>query len=307
MQYVRYLNFDDPTDNIYATTKMLGHHGGEISYAYLSGTIFVWDPIEKLIPILGIVGLSVNRLHPLENGTMHQLGKELCYYTELHSGNIIESWFNTYNQRECEILPVRNHLMNVHWTDSAPSVRLGDHHTTEDEMNAEVMHKKQDGAPSPMVLPWAFHGDIATVTLDAMMKYPNPINRDEFPEAWSGETINANEHMTFFTSLSDLQNHHCLSASYTMVLTRIGRFLPWMLMGTDSRRLFYRSHAWKLMDGIDGFPRFFLDHVEKHDSDFLTPPTEWTDERAVTSQEMYARIMRQKSHANTSNSGDNIL
>jgi|GEM_PF-5506042 len=291
------LDFSNYSDNIYAMTKMLGHLGGKTSYGYYTGQLFAWNQTERTKPLVGMIGLGVNRLEEMPDGSIRQLGKELCYYTDLDTGEIIERWHNPITDKVVETFHVRNHAMNMRWTTTVPEVTLGTHHQTKDAMNDSVGGEKTKGKHAIHLLPWQAFGDIVTVSLDVMLKYPNPLSREEFSEEWSGETVNPSEHMCFYTSLSQLEDRDCLSADYKMVLTRLGVWLPWMKMGQLPGHLFYRAHAWKLKNGIEDIPKVFLEYAQEHDPEFLEAPENWTDEKAVSTWEVYANAKRQSAQA----------
>ncbi len=288
---VKTLDFNSPDDNIYSVTKMLGHRGGLTSYGYYTGTLFAWHPTEKVVPLLAVEGVGVNRLDILADGSVRQLGKELVYYEDLKSREVLDSWHNPYIEKQVEVFQVRNDVMNIHWTREVPAVTLGVHHQTRDRLNDKIDGvERAQSAVVPFRLPWDVFGDVVVVSLDVMLRYPNALPPAEWPEESSGATVNPAEHMTFKLSLTDLQDDALLSAPYSMHLTSLRPWLPWMRMGQRVGHVYHRAQVWKISD-LAELPNRFREHIENHDPEYLVPPTTWTPRRAVSTWEQYAHVM----------------
>jgi hypothetical protein len=278
------LNLDDPGDNRVAITKLLSDRSGEVVYAGHTGTMYAWFPDRRIQPLLQAVGFITNRSQVLEDGTVLHLQREVAYYADLHSGEILTEWDNPLTGQPNLLHDVVVPRMNVRWTTSMPVIRFGDHHDGGDTLNAE-----QSTAVDtvPLRLPWTVTGDLVTLTLDAMMHYPNPLPPLQWPRESTGDMINPSEHYTYFTSLAVLEDPEVTSAPFHMTITRVSPWLPWMLMGTTPGHLMIVSQGYKLASIDDLDPRVRA-HTQQHHPDNLHPPDTFEDAPNVTSWERYA-------------------
>jgi len=47
----------------------------------------------------------------------------------------------------------------------------------------------------------------------------------------------------------------------------------------------------KLMDGPEELPRSILDYIEKHNSEYLTAPTEWNGPQMTSSAQVFKEMI----------------
>ncbi len=277
------LDFTKPEDNLYAFPKLFSRLDGEINFGTYRGVCFGQVPDRPLLPLFGLLGLGVSRAVHRPDGRIEILLKELAFYTDLQTGQVLDTWKNPYNDgEEVEVYHVYNDPQNSLWGLTMPKTQVGGHHQVE--------------APSaPLLLPFQVEGDDVQMTLDLILHYPNLLDPARWPRESVSETTWASEHWTFFASLADLEDRALPSAPYRMQMERLSQWLPWMLMGRSRTRsaphpgfMFGRATARKCARGLDDLPNVLRDHAEKHHPEFLEPPAAYSEPN-VSSLETFAR------------------
>jgi len=277
------LDFSKPEDNLYAFPKLFSRLDGEPNFGVYQGVCFGQVPDQALTPLFGLLGFGVNQTWRRPDGRIEIRLKELAFYTDLASGEILRTWKNPYNDgEEVEVYHVANDPQNSLWGTTMPRIQVGDH--------AEAQSPTE-----PLLLPWQVDGDDVSMTLDLILKYPNVLEPQRWPRESVSDTTWASEHWTFFAKLSDLEDRDLPSAPYRMQMERVSQWLPWMLMGQSRTRsephpgfMFGRATARKCRRGVDDLPRILRDHAERHYPAFLSPPAAWSEPN-VSSVETFAR------------------
>lgn len=277
------LDFSKPEDNRYAFPKLFSRLDGKPNFGVYQGVCFGQVPDRALQPLFGLLGFGVSQTSERADGSIEVRLKELAFYTDLASGEILRTWKNPYNDgEEVEVYHVANDPQNSVWSTTMPKVQVGVHHEVE--------------APrAPLILPWQVDGDDVTMTMDLILSYPNLLKPEYWPRESVSETAWASEHWTFFAKLADLEDRDLPSAPYRMQMERLSQWLPWMLMGKSARReaphpgfMFGRATAKKCARGIDDLPRVLRERAERDHPDFLEPPKSFTEPN-VSSLETFAR------------------
>ena len=269
-------NFDpsNPVDNMNAFVRCLGDSSGERDAVnWYKGSIYSVIGDEKANTLLfGFEGFSVCRTIPQADGTYMNLQREVLYYTDPRTGEILETWTNPFTNEEVKVVPVYNDPVNSRYAPKF-SQKFGDG-------GEEVSF--------PFVLPWTFMGDVAMTAFDVNASWKNILTPDVWPRESSGERVRVCETLTMYISVEDLDNPEMTALPYNGAWQRMSPWCPWMLMGNEPGHLFYRSHYRKLPGGIDELPEHIRSYTEKMYPDYLTAPTEWTEPN-LTSFETYAR------------------
>jgi len=264
----------NPIDNMNAFVRLLGDASGERdSINWYKGAIFsVIGDEEANKLLLGFEGFSACRTLPQADGTFMNLQREVLFYTDPYTGQILDSWKNPLTQEEVAVVHVYNDPVNSTYAPQFTQ-KFGD---------------EGEAATFPFILPWTFMGDTAMTVFDVNASWKNVLTPDRWPRESSGERVRVCETLTMFLDKKDLDDTSRTSIAYNGAWQRMSPWCPWMLMGQKPGHLFYRSHYRKLLGGIAELPEHLRNYTQQHFPDYLTAPTEWTEPN-LTSFETYAR------------------
>lgn len=230
------------------------------------GTLFADFPDAAPRPILGFEGYNVCRMLPTEDGGWQFVSREVTYYTDLVSGEIIEHWANPFTGETVEVLQVAND----------PVSHVYPPPTARDYSR----------------FPWLEMQGTVMLTLDIPLDYPNPLQPDAWPAESSGERYRASEHFMFFARRADIDDRTRKSIPLTYGWARTGPWLPWMRMGQRPGGLIYSAQGKKLEGGFDALPEHVRAYTLEHFPQFRSAPdrfyqpneTSWTWYRKVHEQ-----------------------
>ena len=293
-----------PAHNLYAFAKTWGTLGDEPEYGVFHGTMFAWIEGRKLMPMFGYHGTGVTKCRFLDSGSMQMRGKETGYFTDLATGEPIDTWDNPFTGETVEVYHFLNDRIGGELTHEMPVLTVGDHHDEGSLMNDSSSAVPASGA-IPFVLPWQVYGDEVLLEWDYAHDYPNPVDPVRFPRSSTGDRINPSEHFTIYTSLSELADTSLPSAHFRAGFSRLSPMWPWMRMGGVSLGtresaglpgtgevgsvMFGRLFSRTTRRGLDDIPRPLLRRIERDCPDYLELPTDWDMGPILSTWEAYAR------------------
>lgn len=294
----RGLDLGEPVHNLYAFGKTWGTFGAEPVIGTFHGTMYGWVEGERLRPLFGYAGTGVTlcRLEVGDDGPVLLMrGKETGFFTDLATGEPIDTWDNPWTGERVEVFHFLNDRIGGRLTTELPVLTVGDHHDEGTRMNDDGAQPPQ--AP-PFVLPWQVYGDEALLEWDYAHAYPNPVDPVRFPRASTGARINPSEHFTIYTSYAELADPTLPSAHFRAGFSRVSPWWPWMRMGgvtfetpsgssqgVMTGRLFSRS----CRRGPDDLPPPVLRAVQERAPGYLDAPTDWDLGPILSTWEAYAR------------------
>lgn len=284
------LDFNDPKDNLYAFGKLWAGYGDEPVYSAFHGLMFGMVGDQRLKPLFGYTGFGIFQAKLLENGNVRLRGKEVGYFTEPASGDILDTWDNPYTGETVEVFNFLNDRIRGELTPEMPRFQFGDDADTPTLMNDGTALVREDGSV-PFILPWQVYGNQVSLAWDYTHRYRNPVVADKWPKASTGDYINPSEHFTFACDLAELEDRDNPSARYHCGFSRLSPWWPWMRMGQSGVEgvLFGRMHSHKSCAGFTDIPPKVLDYTEKHYPDYLVPSDDWDDGFPIGTWEAYAR------------------
>jgi hypothetical protein len=262
------LDLSKPEDNLAAFVKVRGSTDeGEEIFFYAAGTIYSFIPGERDMPLMGFEMYNVGKMKKVEGG-YHLLTREVGFYKDLKTGQILEKWYNPWIKDTCEVIQVWN-----------------------DPVNQKFMLKSERGIWG---VPFQEHEDRITMYSDIFLHYPSPLKVAEFPENSASDTYEAAELFQFFFSEKDLNNPALKSIPVEVSWTRVGPYLPWMRMGRRPGHLVYQCRGYKVTgpNAWQKIPQQMRDYVLKHHPEFAHAPdtfetpneTSWTYFKKIKAQ-----------------------
>jgi hypothetical protein len=104
---------------------------------------------------------------------------------------------------------------------------------------------------------------------------PSPLDPAVWKRESSGKMLNVGEFYMMSGSKSMALDPKVTNVPVTGSWTRLGPFLPWMLMGGAPGHLFYRS-ATRKISGAEALPPALAAYTAAHYPEFLKTPTDFS-------------------------------
>jgi len=254
---------------------------GKPKYFWFKGYLMGVEPHKKVVDLMGASGFGVIRLLPGPDGSIRRLCREIMVYTDLRSGEVLDEWENPLTNETVKAVHVDNDPFNYLIEEYFPA--------------PPKFGGLNQGPPPPRVpfiMPWYQHGGWADMEIHIHLAYPNALQPDKWPRESSGPIVQVSEMFAHHVKVEDLQNPKLTTLDYTGTWNRITPWLPWMLM--DQRPGFCQYGCFmgttKNLDEVLSRP--VLDYAQRNYAKYFDAPTEWTEDRSLSSLEHYA--LRQK-------------
>jgi hypothetical protein len=240
------LDFAEPEQALDAYVRANGDTSGRPVATWATGTVYAYVPGERPRALFGLEVLGMSRFLKIEGG-YQRLHKEVGYYTDLQTGKVIDRWFNPWLQREVEVVHIQNDPVNRKFLASRISFRINE------------------------------SGDDIAFYREVPLRYPNPLDRLNYPLYSSGDFYEAIEMFNTFARRRDLENRGLTTVPSTGSWSRMGPWLPWMEMGLHQGFLLYHSRALKPAEGLAAIPASLVDEVRRRHPAYLEAPSEFRE------------------------------
>jgi Protein of unknown function (DUF1838) len=215
------------------------------------GKIYAFIPGEKRKLLFKIFGMSVSRCIATEEGKWDFTSRELTYYLNPETGEILNKWENP-------------------WTGETVAVM----HVANNPVQGEFKGK----------IPAQVEGDSTTFVFDIFPTYPNPLAADpKFAEYSPQQIYQAAELFKLTVPTADLENSALSSVSQLKLSwDRIGQWLPWMKMGDRPGQLIYSATGRKVNDFTE-LPQWLQDEINTRLPLYKDAPKSCLDVEDMTS------------------------
>jgi len=244
---------------------------------WFKGYVMGVRPGEAIRDLFGFAGFGVSRLQQNEDGSIAKILREVGYYTDLRSGEVLEEWENPYTNETVPVVPIANDPFNYVISDHFPEPpRFGG-------LNEEVPPK------IPFVLPWQQRGPRVDMEIHIHLYYPNALDPAKWVRESTGSMVQVSEFFAFHLDGAQLQNPDLTTLPYHGVWNRTTPWLPWMLMGQSPGFCQYAAFMGAGEDLEQIHDRKLLDYAEKHHPKYFNAPETYDpDEPSLSSLEWYA-------------------
>ena len=256
------VDLSDPRQLLDAYVKTVGDTSGEELVVYAQSTVFAFTPGQRGTPILGMEIVGVKRYERIEGG-WQRVQREIAFYTDLATGEILKRWENPWLQREVRVVPVLNDPVNRRHVIDAQGGGWGISYM---EVGDDII----------------FHREVP-------LRYPNPLPFAQYPLHSRGDWYEAMELFNNFVRRRDLEDPNLTSAPATGSWSRIGPWLPWMEMGNREGWLVYHGRMVKL-GGVEDLPGHVLEAIRSDHPEYLRAPEGWS-EPSETSWTFYKKLL----------------
>lgn len=251
------LDANSATGQLDTFMRLRGTSDGRDTFANWWVTIYAVLPGERPREIMKMDGYNVGRFVKAEDGSVQLISREVSYYKDLKTGEILKEWVNPFTNEKNTVLHVANDPVNARF----PAPKAGD----------------------PGRFPFMVNGDDVILRMDVPLAYPNPLPPTEFPAESAGAMYTGSEHFTFFGKTKDLDDAKATSVPATWAWARTGPWLPWMKMGSRPGYVLYSGHGKKFLKfdelpaDVREFTKANFPQYQTSPATFVTPnETSWT-------------------------------
>lgn len=256
------LDFADPIWNRDTYARV----DGELDFAKqkvsrITGKVYGVRDNEVVRPLFTMDGFSVVRTMQLPDGNWRRLLKEIVFYRDLESGEIMQRWKNPYTGEAVKVVPIANDPFNYDIRDTVPrGPRYGGLNEAERK-------------PDPFLLDWVDLGDKLLFNTGIDLFYPAALQPDQWPRESAGTWNRVSEHFQYVMEKADVLNPSITAIPVTGSWSRLTPWLPWMLMGQGRGCINYFTHFYTVKDGIAGLPDDLVEAAKAVDPGYLVAPT----------------------------------
>jgi hypothetical protein len=271
-------DFKKPEDNLTAWLKLNAslESGAETCGYYHGQVVAATDPEKANVPLFGYEGFGMSRVTKLPDGRYENLHREISYYTDLRTGEILTEWKNPFTNEIVKVYPTTNDPVNSYYA------------TKFKQTFGEA--GKQETVEFPFILPWDIFDDRAVVTFAVHTRWPSPFKKDKWPREYIGEFYKTSEMFQIHTRMSDLANPELKKAYSSGAWFKEAPFMPWMLMDNAPGRLLYNTRTFS-MRGTAQLPQKIREYTEKHYPLYMKAPDKWVSPN-MTTFETWVNIMK---------------
>lgn len=249
-------------------------------YGWYTGKVMAVVPGGKVRELFGFTGFGVSRSIVNSDGTIQILLREVGYYTDLKSGEILEEYKNPFHGETVKVVPVANDPFNR---------KIEPYALWRPDMgglNAGPQIKR------PFIQPWEVLGDKVRLYRATHLYYKNALDPAKWPRESAGAMVQASEFFLYDFKPEDIQDRNKTAVRYTGTWARITPWLPWMLMGAAPGHCMYQCFM-GTAGSVDelALKRHVIDYTEKNYPRFMNAPDKLEGD-SLSSLEVYARTMQ---------------
>lgn len=244
---------------------------------WFRGTVSGVRDNEAVRPLFMIEGFSVVRSRRQEDGSWRRLLREIGFYRDLRTGEILKTWRNPYTNEDVRVVPIANDPFNYNigafWPD--PPSYGG--------LNTAKPPRR------PLLLDWTDGPDGALIlSADINLYYPAALQPDKWPRESAGRYNRVSEFFNYVVKRRDVENPAVTSLPMVGSWSRITSWLPWMLMGQAPGSISYACVIATRGGGVGDLPPDLAAAARALDPKWLHAPTEDYGP-SLSSLENYAR------------------
>ncbi len=262
------LDLDNPRDNLTALIKLQADTSGADVIGGFPGEVWGWVPGEGNRLLFRSYGIGASHAEETADGWRFY-HRELLYYLDPETGEILDNWVNPYTGHTVEVL----HILN------------------------DPVHRFYafDGGRFAFPWPYTVVGDDLVFRISVFSFRDSIMPRADYPLHSADDKYQAAELWMMNGRVSEVMNPDITSASCVTSWSRVGQWLPFMEMGNRPGIMVYHSDSYKLLEGVKQIPPDILAHTEKHHPKYLESPREWQSlalnesQLTVSKQEIDAR------------------
>lgn len=254
------LDFKDNVWNREAYARLSGHTDPEKEkFGWYKGKAFGVRPNQKNLELCGFEGFSVTRLLRNEDGSYRKLLREVGFYTDLKTGEILENFENPYTGETVKVVPIANDPFNYTISEFYP------------EPPSYGGLNKDKKPRIPLLLDWDQRGDKVFLTTDIHLYYPSSLKPSEWPRESPGEMTRVSEMFRYYMDAKDVADPSLTAIPHVGSWVRETPWFPWMLMDQADGHCMYVCDFGG-GDSIDVIDDHIVEAARNIDPKFLSAP-----------------------------------
>jgi hypothetical protein len=272
--------FNDPIWNRETSAKIEGDTApGKYVNGYVTGTVMGVRDNEAVRALFGFEVFSSIRVLKQENGDYQRLCRELIFYRDLNTGELMDSWLNPYTNEEVAVVDVANDPFNYVISDHFPDP------PSYGGLNTAKPPRR------PLIRNWTLlNDDTVVLTSDIHLYYRNKLDPAIWVRESAGPMNRVSELFRYSIRREDIENDALTHMPHTGVWNRITPWLPWMLMGTTPGHIVYAG-TFSSVPSVDSVPAPVAKRVRERFPQYTVAPEKWVDP-SYSSLENYARTQK---------------
>lgn len=252
---------------------------GKYVNGYVTGTVMGVRDNEAVRPLFGFEVFSSIRVLKQANGDYQRLCRELIFYKDLATGELLDSWVNPYTNEKVAVVDVANDPFNYMISDHFPDP------PSYGGLNTAKPPRR------PFIRDWTLlNDDTVILTSDIHLYYRNKLDPAVWIRESSGPMNRVSELFRYSIRREDIENDALTHMPHTGVWNRITPWLPWMLMGTAPGHIVYAG-TFSTVPSVDYVPPVVAKRVRERFPLYQVAPEKW-EEPSYSSLENYARTQK---------------
>lgn len=272
--------FNDPIWNRETSAKIEGDTApGKYVNGYVTGTVMGVRDNEAVRALFGFEVFSSIRVLKQDNGDYQRLCRELIFYRDLSTGELMDSWLNPYTNEQVTVVDVANDPFNYIISDHFPDP------PTYGGLNTVKPPRR------PLIRNWILlNDDTVVLTSDIHLYYRNKLDPAIWVRESAGPMNRVSELFRYSIRREDIENDALTHMPHTGVWNRITPWLPWMLMGATPGHIVYAG-TFSSVPSVDSVPAPVAKRVRERFPQYTVAPEKWVDP-SYSSLENYARTQK---------------
>jgi hypothetical protein len=252
---------------------------GKFVNGYVTGSVMGVSDNEAVKPLFGFEVFSSIRVIKQPNGDYQRLCRELIFYRDLKTGELMDSWLNPYTNEEVKVVDVANDPFNYIISDHFPDP------PSYGGLNTQKPPRR------PLIRDWVLlNDDTVVLTSDIHLYYRNALDPAVWVRESAGPMNRVSELFRYAIRREDIENDSLTHMPHSGVWNRITPWLPWMLMGTSPGHIVYAG-TFSSVPSVDHVPEVVARRVRERFPQYTVAPEKWVDP-SFSSLENYARTQK---------------
>jgi hypothetical protein len=272
--------FKDPVWNRETTARIEGDTApGKYVNGYVTGMVLGVRDGEAVRPLFGFEVFSSIRVVKQPNDSYQRMCRELIFYRDLKTGEMMDSWLNPYTNEEVRVVDVANDPFNYVISEYYPDP------PSYGGLNAVKPPRR------PFLRDWALlNDDTVIMQSDIHLYYRNALDPAVWQRESSGPMNRVSEMFRYQIRRDDLENPELTHLPHTGVWNRVTPWLPWMLMGPAPGHILYAG-SFTTVPSVNAVPPAVAKRVLERFPQYQVAPEKWVDP-SLSSLENYARTQK---------------
>jgi hypothetical protein len=257
------IDFKDPKWNrdTYARLDMNVDPSKE-KLGWLKGTVFGVRENEPVRPLFINEGFSFVRSKRLPDGSWRRMLREIVFYRDIDTGEILKDWKNPYTGRTVKVVPIANDPFNYTISEFFPDP------PSYGGLNTVKPPRR------PFLMDWSYGpSDTLILQTNINLYYPSALQPDKWPMESPGVYSRVSELFIYTVKRKDVENPGLTSLPVVGSWSRITPWLPWMQMGGGRGHVSF-FNTFGTLSGIGDLPPDLVAAARALDPKFLSAPTE---------------------------------